>query len=126
MITNTFTHPSNNWMAQRTETGWLVTNGDERYVFKTAEFAAIFAKFCNRIEPTPANGIYLYANGSCITTGSTGYACRSIKIGGLEVATFNSSGELEQVNLPLIVWHWLKFSLLARFMKKIVWGERGR
>ena len=92
----------------------------ERYCFQTAEVAQIFARILNKdldsqVQHVTLSSEYAVAFNSMRIDSSWMFNQR-------EVARSDGAGKLLKLDLPYIVWTWIKLSAGARFLRTLWYG----
>jgi len=95
----------------------------EQHEFQTLEWAEVMLNFCRGLESQPVT--YSFTNSNINTNGKFSTAL-DWKVTNHSVVTIGHGGELLKIDLPFIVWQWIKLSKVSRFMKALMWGERGQ
>ena len=106
------------------ESVWISANSDlggytilERYPFLTAEVASLFAGILNRDAAKHAPSIQLYFTPQ---TGSvTGQFQTYFKSADKLVARWDHTGTLIELDLPYLVWVWLRTTAPVRVAKAL-------
>lgn len=93
----------------------------EQHEFQTLEWAEVMLNFCRGLESQPVT--YSFTNSNINTNGKFSTAL-DWKVTNHSVVTIGHGGELLKIDLPFIVWQWIKLSKVSRFMKALMWGER--
>lgn len=97
--------------------------GDEVIrTFQTAEVASIYAGILNRDLQKYSSIVSVWQG--VVVTGNinTNWVYRSA---GREVIALNQGGAIERLDLPWIVWTWLKLSAAGKLARTIWYGQRG-
>lgn len=96
----------------------------EKYEFQTLEWAELMLKFCQGLESQSIS--FLTTNTNLVWSNATFNSSVDWKFANHSVVTIGQNGELLKIDLPFIVWQWLKLSKLSKFIKILIWGERGK
>ena len=97
--------------------------GDEVIrTFQTAEVASIYTCILNRDLQKYGNSTSLWQG-----VGFTGSINTSweFRVANRQVVVINQSGGIEKLDLPWIVWTWLKLSAAGKLVRAIWYGQRG-
>lgn len=98
----------------------------EKHEFQTLEWAQVMLNFCKGLDQQ--NGSFSFTNSNIVWANTTAKFNTSVdwKVANRSIVTIGQSGELLKLDLPFIVWQWLKLSKFSKFMKALMWGERGK
>jgi hypothetical protein len=105
--------------------GSTVVGNDERYEFLTPEVAYAFAGILNRSEQR----LWIISSGK-VLFGFTSMAAVNTttnwhwKIANREVLVTGPDQQVVKLDLPWIVWLWIRQSALAKFAKALWYGQR--
>lgn len=105
--------------------GDLIVNGPS---FATNQFAQAHAKFCNRTDQIllecqhqlKGRGVLTISNYDGIFPSGSGYGplCPRYTSDGVTLAEWEG-GRLVQLNVPYLLWVWLRTSVLARGLRAL-------
>jgi len=100
--------------------GTAVVGDGERYQFLTKGIAAEFASILNRNEyQTGVTSGYWTA-----TTANIEWAQTMVfKEAGREIMRMNVGGSIDKLDLPYLIWVWLRSTPLVKFMKALWYGQ---
>ena len=97
--------------------------GDEVIrTFQTAEVASIYAGILNRDLQKNSSIVSVWQDVGFTGSINTNLVYRSA---GREVIALNQYGGIERLDLPWIVWTWLKLSAAGKLVRAIWYGQRG-
>jgi hypothetical protein len=98
----------------------------EQHEFQTLEWAQVMLKFCKGLDQQ--SGSFSFTNSNIVWANTHANFNTSVdwKFANHSVVTLGHDGEILKFDLPFIVWQWLKLSKFSKFMKALMWGERGR
>lgn len=108
-------------MYYRTEGSTVVGDSDERYEFLTPEVAYIFAGILQR-DLTRFYGVGSTAYYTFASSDARMQIANSWVFNQHEVARWDSAGKLLKLDLPYLIWTWLKLSAGARFLRTLWYG----
>jgi hypothetical protein len=98
----------------------------EQYEFQTLEWAQVMLKFCQGLEQqsnsfafTNSNIVWATNNGKINNSWNYYFANKAI-------VQVDPNGKIVKLDLPFIVWEWFKLSKVSKFIKTLMWGERGK
>ena len=94
----------------------------ERYKFQTEEVARIFVGILNRDLQKNSSIVSVWQDVGFTGSINTNLVYRSA---GREVIALNQYGGIERLDLPWIVWTWLKLSAAGKLVRAIWYGQRG-
>jgi hypothetical protein len=93
----------------------------ERYCFQTAGVAQIFAGILNRDLDKQVQHITLTDGCGIIIGQSNQFEMRSA---GREVMRMDKDGVIVKLDMPYLVWCWLRTTAVARFLRTLWYGSR--
>jgi len=98
-------------------TDCVSAHGDELYAFQTAEMASLFAGVLNRdaAKHAPRVDIYFTPQG---TTGANQFQTY-FRSADKTIARWDNTGVLVELDLPHIVWIWLRTTAPVRVAKAL-------
>ena len=96
----------------------------EKHEFKTLEWAQLMLKFCQGLESQSIT--FLTTNSNFGWSTAKFNTSMDWKFANHSVVTIGQNGELLKIDLPFIVWQWFKLSKFTKFVKTLMWGERGK
>lgn len=108
--------------------GTSTVRGDEVIrTFQTAEVASMYAGILNRDLRNNGSTVSYGASFGFAGIGVTGTLNTSweFRIASRQVVVINQSGAIEKLDLPWIVWTWLKLSAAGKLARTIWYGQRG-
>lgn len=91
----------------------------ERYCFQTAEVAQIFAGILNRDLERSTKLVFATSHDFGIRT-----SVFEMRSAGREIFRMSQDGEIIKLDMPYLVWTWIKLSAGARFLRTLWYGSR--
>lgn len=104
----------------------------EKYEFQTYEWAQLMLNFCQRLDGktgyfSTVSGNYSWAiSNTSIGTHAIFDTSWSYSFASKEILKVDSTGKIVKFDLPFIVWQWIKVSKFSKFLKTLMWGEKGK
>lgn len=96
----------------------------EWYEFKTLEWASVMLHYCKRLEQSSLH--VDFSKSLTIAPYKWDEPSLNWRVGNHTVVSINQEGTVLKLDLPWLVWQWLKVAKVSKFIKALMWGERGR
>jgi hypothetical protein len=98
----------------------------EQHEFQTLEWAQIMLKFCQGLDQQ--SNSFAFTNSTIVWDTTNGKINNSWNyyFANKAIVQIDSNGKIVKLDLPFIVWEWLKLSKVSKFIKTLMWGERGK
>lgn len=134
-----YTNKLTDWVVSPTDNGWVCGRIDENgkatsYRFLTEEWARLCKRSMERFDRYEQErkwgaSVSTLAYGSQITlTGSMNSVADSLQfnMGGKSILVIDKNHQVTKLDVPAIIWMWLKTTWIPKAWKALMWGEKGK